>query len=834
MQNSFQRLPFSYARHYGLLLCILLMPGLAQAIQVDWDFGSGITGTINTELSLGAQWRMEDRANHLIGKANLNPNLCISSCQGHTFDEGQTDIKLLGITLAETDIPGEGPAANQLAVDAPGSFSANNDNGNLNYDKYDLTQGILKFKQDINLAYNDWTFFSRYYVFYDFENASRQNFRPNVVTPATVAAQEARVANGEFGGASPGQPVNLRRNSRDREQNGYDIRLLDFYVTGYVPFIGDRDLTVKIGKQQINWGESTVVIVNSLNTFSAPDLNALFRPAFLNLDEVLRPVPAISLGTDITDTWSTEVFYQFAWEGVEIPAPGNFMSFLDVGTNNNVDSVNLGFGKVAEDPDRIGRAEQTLLTAVSNIHGDIQLLPQNEPKGGGQYGIALNHYAEWLNDGTELRFYAANYHSRLPYLSFYAADLSCAANIMPTNDGVTGILSTLNPFATAGAGDGCPNADAGRFIGGILAGVPVVGQPLVGAAVNNLLGTIGGPVGGDGTGPLGEAYPLSTAKAILDYPEDIRMFGMSFNTAFGDLSVQGEVSYRPNLPIQIDEIDLAFAALNPAAPKGCLLPGSGCQPGSRDDSIAFGLPGVAGVVDPIEAANLAGRRHAFPDLVTAYRGREPGSIVPGEYIRGFERFDVAQYILGATYIIGPKNPLGADQIIMFAELGATHIIDAPDPCELPLDGPGTNTHITAGADGTGTPSGGGFGPCSAPGDAVYDAPSGVRFNPTQQDPDGYADDFAWGYRVIAIMRYESVFPGVSFEPIILFADDVRGTAPGPGENFLEGRQNIVANVEMRVGQRWSFSGGYAWFRGAEPYNLISDRDFAQVGMRYRF
>ncbi|MDX1497805.1 MAG: DUF1302 family protein, partial [Salinisphaeraceae bacterium] len=708
------------------IFCLFLAPNLSHAITVDWDIGSGIQGTINTELSVGAQWRMEDRASHLIGKANLNPLVCPNSCQGHAFDEGQTDIRVLGLTVAETDIPGTGPAANQRAVDAPGMFSANHDNGNLNYDQYDLTQAVAKIKQDVSLSYEGWEFFARYYFFYDVENVDRKNFRPNVMTPAAVAAQEARVASGQYGTAVPGEAVELRRSSRDREQNGSDFRLLDFNVTGYLPFIGDRELGITVGRQQINWGESTVIIVNSLNTLTSPDLNALYRPAFLNLDEVLRPVPAIKLGTDITDNLTAEIFYQYDWEGVEIPAPGNFMSFLDVGTNNNRDTVNLAFGKVAEDPFRIGRAEESLLTAVSDIRGDIRLRPQNEPEDGGQYGMALNYYAEWLNDGTELRFYAANYHSRLPYLSFYGADLSCAANLMPTNDGLTGILATINPLATPGAGNGCPDADVSRFLGAIVAGVPVVGQPLVAAAVAGLAGSLSGIVGGDGTGPLGEAYPLSTAEAILDYPEDIKVYGISFNTAFGDLSLQGEVSYRPDLPIQIDEVDLAFAALNPAAPKGCLLPGSGCEPGSRDDSITFGLPGVVGVVDPVEAANLAGRRHAFPDLVTAYRGRQPGSVRPGEYIQGYERLPVAQYILGATYIIGPKNWLNADQIILFGEVGATHILDYPDPCELPLDGPGTTTHITAGADGTGTPSGGGFGVCSAPGDSVYDAPSGVR------------------------------------------------------------------------------------------------------------
>src|SRR5205085_2623314 len=44
---------------------------------------------------------------------------------------------------------------------------------------------------------------------------------------------------------------------------------------------------------------------------------------------------------------------------------------------------------------------------------------------GGQYGLAMRYYAENLNNGTELGFYAANYHSRLPYFSTRAGQYGC-------------------------------------------------------------------------------------------------------------------------------------------------------------------------------------------------------------------------------------------------------------------------------------------------------------------------------------------------------------------------------------------------------------------------
>ena len=129
----------------GVGMLAVLTPAYALKI----DFGD-VTGTINTSVELGAQWRMQDRDSRLVGKSNLDPDLCaISTCQGHSngFDENGNPEPGLGII-------GEGPARNQRAVDAPGVFSVNADDGNLNFDKYEVTQGLFKFSQDISLDFD--------------------------------------------------------------------------------------------------------------------------------------------------------------------------------------------------------------------------------------------------------------------------------------------------------------------------------------------------------------------------------------------------------------------------------------------------------------------------------------------------------------------------------------------------------------------------------------------------------------------------------------------------------------------------------------------------------
>lgn len=63
------------------------------------------------------------------------------------------------------------------------------------------------------------------------------------------------------------------------------------------------------------------------------------------------------------------------------------------------------------------------------------------------------------------------------------------------------------------------------------------------------------------TGELG-------AKYFLDYPEDIRLHGVSFSTNVGSTAVNGEISYRPNMPMQINTFDLTVAS---AAQAGRLI-----------------------------------------------------------------------------------------------------------------------------------------------------------------------------------------------------------------------------------------------------------------------
>ena len=62
--------------------------------------------------------------------------------------------------------------------------------------------------------------------------------------------------------------------------------------------------------------------------------------------------------------------------------------------------------------------------------------------------------------------------------------------------------------------------------------------------------------------PPPSAFPaLPTASYFWEYPEDIRVYGLSANGQVGDTALQGEISYRPNLAIGIAQEELLAALL---------------------------------------------------------------------------------------------------------------------------------------------------------------------------------------------------------------------------------------------------------------------------------
>jgi len=125
-------------------------------------------------------------------------------------------------------------------------------------------------------------------------------------------------------------------------------------------------------------------------------------------------------------------------------------------------------------------------------------------------------------------------------------------------------------------------------------------------------------------------------KYALLYPENIHLYGLSFNTRYGQATrVFGEVAYRPNQPISLNFGDLsdAFVSRNPRA----LLN----QPASGKNALA--LP-------------------------------------PGATFDAYDRYSVVTSSLGLNQ--GLPGILGAQRIVVAGEVAWSHVNNLPDPTTL--------------------------------------------------------------------------------------------------------------------------------------------------------
>lgn len=818
------------ARAGGLAL-LLAVATPASAVRFDLDYGDGIEGVLNTTLTAGGAWRMQHQSSDLIGKSNLDPGVCsgvYQSCQGLFREQSY-------------------PAAHLAA--APGAPTMHADDGDLSYDKGDAVQAVIKASQDLTLSYGDFTLFARWLYFYDAVNMNQGDYFPTLITAEnadrtgiTGDAVSNRYFERVYG---PGEATEVDRSGRALKQAGTDLQLLDLNISGSINLIEDYPISFKIGRQTINWGESTLVAVNSINQWNPPNANNLYRVG-MSVEEVFEPVGMLSLSFDPFYNASLELVYQYEWEPLEIPTPGTYFSTVDAGTDNVRDYFNLSFGGSSDDPDKVGYFLDNPLALITPSTAYLERAPDQTPKDTGQYGFAFKYYAENLNYGTEFGFYYMRYHSRLPYVSFIAADASCARaagnaeGINATN--TSEFLSVCNNIP----GLAVPSARQQLAVDSLTTIVTNPGVITdVGTDIAAFLPLLTG-MGTDPDGPYSEANGLDTQKIFFEYPENIDMFGLSFNTPLGTWAMQGEVSYRPDLPLQVSIIDVAFAASGPLL-AACHDPTVGCagtsggrgfsEDGGRTSYGSSDAMNAGADIDYADTINLLvghlpGSARAYPSFLTAYRGGVVGDTTPNSYVRGWEPFDVLQYDLGFTRVYSAtENPFGASQVQLVVELAAVHVPGLPALDELQIDAPGVYTHASAGADGTGAD--GSRQACSTNPTCVV-GPDGLRFNPTQADLDAFVDKFSWGYRVISFFKYESLFPGISLQPSFVLTHDVKGTSPGPAENFVEGRKSLALLNEIRFRGGLSFTAGYTWYTGAGENNLLRDRDFAQAFVKYQF
>ncbi|WP_323114930.1 DUF1302 domain-containing protein [Pseudomonas guariconensis] len=278
-------------------------------------------------------------------------------------------------------------------------------------------------------------------------------------------------------------------------------------------------------------------------------------------------------------------------------------------------------------------------------------------------------------------------------------------------------------------------------------------------------------------GNFGRLAPIIVAgnsKYFVEYPEDIRLYGLSFSTTLPTGTAwSGELSYRPNAPVQLNTTDILFSAVRPL-----------------------------------------GGPYADASVLTG---------VPGEDLHGYTRKEITQFQTTLTHFF--DQVMGASRLTVVGEVGVTHVggLESSSKARYgrdPVFGPGNLPNGTCEALNGSTIGGSGLNSSTA----------NISRN---CENDGFTTTTSWGYRARAIWDYNDVFAGVNLRPNVAWSHDVSGYSPGPGANFEEGRKAVSLGLDAEYQNTYTASLSYTNFFDGK-YSTVDDRDFVALSFGVNF
>jgi len=557
---------------------------------------------------------------------------------------------------------------------------------------------------------------------------------------------------------------------------------------------------------------------------------------------------------------------QYACNGVApLTEAGTPQALASVGIINAINALNVW--DCANNPNldatrdwTIGQAEAERIAAND---GNIVQGFANED-GDGAFGIALRYYAENLNS-TEFAFYYQKMDSRLPYISYRskqggvtATSTTSKSSTVARGAGVTGCYAQLAGAVGAGApasfisnaayATTLLNDEFGILSDATLQGIAdasaaslaatgaaaVAGNAPAAFAVFNgyqrtaglpdnsvakmqetncllamaqVNGTIGLGSAFDGLGQLHTGATNVTVRPnhglFGDYPE-VETYGLSFNTTIAGWGVQGDFTYRPSVPLQIDTDVLTIASLF--------------------NNCSFAV--VAGLENTYLSGSLYNAE--FPDLVgcTAQERTLPGYVTS---------HDAISWDIGTTATFTRSNPvvafLRSDLGIFLTEFQGLHVADIEEERgntgALGAAGNAALTNVCVG--GSDLPLNGIL--------SIDDRTVGDASTDADNNPKGYCrpTDSSWGVVLMAQLQYNNVFgTPIGLRPQIIYSSGISGYAPGPIGFWREGQGSTAFSLAADYLGKWTGSLSYRTYHGDLDRTRNLDRDVMSVSLSYAF
>ncbi|MEQ9519238.1 MAG: DUF1302 domain-containing protein [Parvibaculum sp.] len=815
---------------------LIAASGTANAIE--YNFGD-VQVFFDTTVSAGVSMRVADRNMLHVSSGNGGPVNTTAVIVNPNGANGTVANVLGGATQNLNLATGD-------TTNYAGSINA--DDSRLNFDSGDLTSGTVKMTNDIQASWQNYTMFARVTSFYDavlgdgssYERSKlRKEGYPDAVRdidlldfyvsgdfnvgdlPLNVRLGKQVVNWGEatffLNGISSWNPfdVNAFRRPGSEVKEGllpvwgayaslglpYDLSLEMFYQLDFEPLQLDRPGTPFAGSDVARVGSGTGGNENGVAWLTGGRDGGGFLNRNCGQPHALTAAwDAGYAGAGLT---------QFSCAAATNP-------FLNYATDLP-----------------IGQSEFYRLQ-LNGGTADISRLNDDEADDQGQYGVALRWYAQELNS-TEFGFYFMNYHSRLPivgeklFLNGGAANGAVRTYVSAGDDSSATTRGSMNAGCTGGGTAGLAALGTGGLAklnymnsvtvndayGLVAAAEGVVGNGSTSAAAVALGVATGGALvvangsllelmltncslslaqtaasglqvdGAELLVPTVAPGGSSSIGLFLEYPEDIKLFGVSFNTTVGDWGVQGEVSFRHDQPFQADTDQISLAAL-----------GASCT-----------LDGILGV--DIMTSTIDRRQ--------TYGGNQTcGSVAQGsvETYSGVIREEVMTFDIGTTATYTNSNELvgalGADIGILLTEVASIWVPDAPAEGNF-----GVRQWSNVCTSGTDLPLG--------------------AFVALSNRTDCRPDQFSYGYTLVGILQYNNAF-GTPFtlSPRVAWNHNVKGNSPAPMSNFREGNKSLSLAVDVAYQASWRGGISYTNNMANEKFSRDGDTDFVAVNLSYSF
>ena len=340
-------------------IILLLLAWSTASPAVDFEFENGLSLALDTSVTWGAQWRVEDRDDSITGQSFL------AALQENPF-----------LPLTDPDYS----AAQTVII--------NGNDGNNNFDT-GLVSHRLTLLLDLDASWENYGLFMRGKAFYD------QVYDDNDTDLDALGFASYNSGTLYGGDANPGEfPRQTRDQHRDR------VELLDAFVYGTWELAGERLLDLRLGRQVINWGESTFYQgINSIQ--NRVDANAANTPG-VEIKEILLPTGSVYMQVDLVSNLTLEAYYQYEWLENDLNGVGSYFSINDqVGPGANAFLIPTPNSPLV--PEEI-RGNEFQLRGVPRTADD-------NASDSGQWGVGFHYITE---SNWDIGFYHVVGHDKKP------------------------------------------------------------------------------------------------------------------------------------------------------------------------------------------------------------------------------------------------------------------------------------------------------------------------------------------------------------------------------------------------------------------------------------